>query len=379
MKKYYVLLTGGKNNAGDFLIKHRAQLLLNTRLNNIDLIEFNAWEDLNNDKLDVINSAAALILTGGPSLVPGFATKTYRLAPVIDDIKVPIYTLGVGWYSHVGTWKGINEYRFLDSDQKVLDKLASNGGYNSVRDFHTMVALFNNGVKNVIMTGCPALYDLSIDRTKKVQNQRKRVAISIGVGFAESPRMLDSFKKLIELSEKQFGKDSIAVAFHHSINEGYLSTPNPRVALYKKNLKMVNYLTNKSIKVVDLSGGVNGLIDFYNEIDLHIGYRVHAHIYMSSINKNSILLTEDGRGRALSKVLGGHIYDGYEYKRSGTLAKVLTRLGLLDPYIVDEQLNEKLFEMYTYDTENGMCIFDEPRRRINELSQSMEHFLCNLP
>ena len=35
-------------------------------------------------------------------------------------------------------------------------------------------------------------------------------------------------------------------------------------------------------------------IDMYLDFDLHIGYRVHAHIYFLSKSKPSILLHEDG-------------------------------------------------------------------------------------
>ena len=42
----YVLLTGSRNNAGDFLIKHRAMALLRALRPDRELIDRNAWEPI---------------------------------------------------------------------------------------------------------------------------------------------------------------------------------------------------------------------------------------------------------------------------------------------------------------------------------------------
>ena len=53
MMDQYVLLTGGKNNAGDFLIKHRAKQLLAALRPDRALIEYDAWKPLTAEQLDV--------------------------------------------------------------------------------------------------------------------------------------------------------------------------------------------------------------------------------------------------------------------------------------------------------------------------------------
>ena len=51
------------------------------------------------------------------------------------------------------------------------------------------------------------------------------------------------------------------------------------------------------------------MIDLYSNCDLHIGYRVHAHVFMTSIKKPSILIKEDGRGEGMSEVIEGKCFD----------------------------------------------------------------------
>lgn len=82
MKEYYVILTGSKNNAGDFLIKYRAKLLFSSLRPDRDIIDLNAWEPFDSDRLEVINRSKALILMGGPALQknmrPKIASKEQR-------------------------------------------------------------------------------------------------------------------------------------------------------------------------------------------------------------------------------------------------------------------------------------------------------------
>ncbi len=68
MKEQYVVLTGGKNNAGDFLIKYRAKQLFTTFRQDRQIIDLNAWEKFDPQKLQTVNASKALILLGGPSL-----------------------------------------------------------------------------------------------------------------------------------------------------------------------------------------------------------------------------------------------------------------------------------------------------------------------
>ncbi len=105
MKDQYVILTGSKNNAGDYLIKYRAKQLFNNVRPDRKIIDINGWEQLNAEKLVIINQSKALILMGGPALVENMAPKVYALTHNLEDIKVPIIMMGIGWKSQRGNIK----------------------------------------------------------------------------------------------------------------------------------------------------------------------------------------------------------------------------------------------------------------------------------
>ena len=59
MKDQYVILTGSKNNAGDYLIKYRARQLFSDLRPDRKIIDINGWEQLNTEKLAIINQSKA--------------------------------------------------------------------------------------------------------------------------------------------------------------------------------------------------------------------------------------------------------------------------------------------------------------------------------
>jgi polysaccharide pyruvyl transferase WcaK-like protein len=55
--------------------------------------------------------------------------------------------------------------------------------------------------------------------------------------------------------------------------------------------------------VVDASRDI-GALKLYGQVDLHVGYRVHAHLCALSRRRPSLLIAEDGRGRGQAVTLG---------------------------------------------------------------------------
>jgi polysaccharide pyruvyl transferase WcaK-like protein len=67
---------------------------------------------------------------------------------------------------------------------------------------------------------------------------------------------------------------------------------------------LVNELADKiNFSFVGISGSADGFT-IYDDCDMHVGFRVHAHIYNLSIRNYSILISEDERGRGVSQTLG---------------------------------------------------------------------------
>ena len=218
-KNYYVTLTGGKNNAGDFLIKYRAFKLFEKFRPDREIIDYNEWEPIDDKKLDIINNSKALILLGGPGIVKNLYPNVYKLRNNLDEIKVPILMMGLGWKDPNGDWKDTYNYSLTDSSLKLLKRIENSGYYSSERGYHTLNVLQNYGFKNFLMTGCPAYYDINYFDKKLENIEINKVAFSLGVSFLGNENMKKQMQDLILSLRDKFKDKQFEVVFHHSLNK----------------------------------------------------------------------------------------------------------------------------------------------------------------
>ena len=380
-KDYYVILTGSKNNAGDFLIKYRAKQLFKEIRSDRKIVDYNAWEYLTDDKLDIINNSKALILMGGPALQKHMYPGIYKLRKNLDDIKVPIIMMGIGWKSTNGEWKDTYNYPLNNSSLLLLQRIDNSGYLSSVRDYHTLNVLEIKGFKNFIMTGCPAYYDKKyLKKDLNIPKTIKKIAFSLGVSFVSGPSMEKLMKDNILVLKNYFRNKDFEVVFHHSLDKEKLLTSGSAIALHnRKHREFAKWLEQENIKYVDISGSAENLINYYSNVDLHIGYRVHAHIFMNSVSKLSILISEDGRAKAVNKVIGGIVLDGYPSFKEGFIYKVLGRLGLYDRFEANNFLSQEIINNIKYEEKINFIRIKNSRQAIDNNFKIIEKFLKQLP
>jgi len=381
MKNQYVILTGSKNNAGDFLIKHRAKALFASYREDRKIIDFNAWEAFDEDKLRIVNESKALILMGGPSLQYNMRPNIYKMTKDLDAIKVPIISMGIGWKSMNGTWHDTYDYRLNESTLALLERINNSGYLSSVRDYHTLNSIQFKNYNHFIMTGCPAYYDKAYIDKKPTLNAIEKVAFSLGVSFVESKAMEKLIKENILYCKSLYKDKNFEVVFHHSLDrEAFLATHNATTKHVQKHNKFAQWLETENISYVDISGSAENLMDYYASIDLHIGYRVHAHIFMNSISKFSILISEDGRAKATHKVIGGIVLDGYVNFKNGFLSKVLNRLlSSYDRYTPNTFLTKELANNIQYEENIDYMRVKNSRTQIDNNFNIMKQFMQQLP
>ncbi|RUO65930.1 Polysaccharide pyruvyl transferase [Pseudidiomarina planktonica] len=379
-KGYYVTLTGSKNNAGDFLIKKRAFELINAIRPDRKVIDLNGWEELSADKLDLVNNSKALILTGGPALQYNMWPNVYKLTPDLDDIKVPMCTLGIGWKSGIGDWHATRKYPLSGKTHSLLQKIENSGIKSSVRDYHTLNALNSCGYNNFLMTGCPALYvQDSINKPISKPDTVKNVSFSLGVSFLDSKKLEKQMMDVVLGLKDYFSSANFSVIFHHTLTpEKY-----PQARFSSRHIaghsRFLSWLESQHISYSDVSGSAENMIEHYSECDIHIGYRVHAHIFMSSVGKPSLLIAEDGRGIALRDVLGGMVLDAYISKHGSLLSKVLAKLRIKDAYNVSDVIPFEVENLLTYESESEWSRSEIVRSSIDTHFGTMTRFLSRLP
>ena len=381
MKKQYVILTGAKNNAGDFLIKYRAKQLFKEFRPDREIIDFNAWEKFDDEKLRIVNKSCALILMGGQSLQKNMYPGIYKLRDNLDDIKVPIIAMGIGWKSINGEWQDTYKYMLNEKSISLLEKINSSGYLSSVRDYHTLNAIRFKKFENFLMTGCPAYYDLDFINKEVMTPKIKKVAFSLGVSFIKSPSMERLMKENILKCQEEFSDKEFEVVFHHSLDkEKFLSTHNGTSKHVESHNTFALWLDRQNISYVDISGSAENLMNYYKSVDLHIGYRVHAHIFMNSIAKFSILISEDGRAKATKDVIGGIVLNGYIKFKENFISKVLSRiLKNYDRYCVNSYLTQELIKNIEYENSIDYIRIKNSRKMIDSNFNVMKKFISQLP
>lgn len=379
-KPYYVILTGSKNNAGDFLIKHRAKQLFSFLRPDRHLIDLDAWRPIDSHTLDIVNRSQATILTGGPALQQNMYPNVYSLVDDLARITCPITTMGIGWYSLTGRWEDTHHYPLSDQTLKLLHRIESDGLVSSVRDYHTLNTLACHGFKNFIMTGCPALYSLEhLDTPTEPLSQVRKIGVSLGVTLKSSKRMFRQMQNVVLMLKDKFKNESVEVVFHHSLSPDYLCTHGASKDLYNAQQRFAEWLAANDIRYIDVSGSAEKLMEYYASCDIHIGYRVHAHIYMNSISKPSVLLSEDGRGIALKEVLSGCNLIAYSNIRNGKTFKALRKLFIpLDRYTPTPNLPGDLEQILDAELLGGTRLV-QPSQLIKLHYSVMERYFADLP
>lgn len=381
-KSQYVILTGGKNNAGDFLIKYKAKRLFKALRPELNVVDFDGWKPLNDDQLEIINSSKALILLGGPALRGDMYPSIFPLRKNLDDITVPILVMGVGYKEDSGTWQNTHNYPFTNATTAILKRIEASEFPSSVRDYHTLNVLNQKGYKNFIMTGCPALYELDhIHASVGDLKAYNTIAFSLGVSYLTSKSMKKQMQEMILSLKNKYPNAVLTVYFHHAIRLEEAG-----------QAEMVAFLKKHSIGYEDISGSEKRLVEVYGTCDIHIGYRVHAHVHASSMSVPSILINEDSRGKGFHTVMGGMMIDGYYtlprfnrsdasmmYKIMGAVKKIFFTIQKHSPFEAYAEIPKDVLALMDYELQHGFPRTRMTRASIDVHFEEMKKYILALP
>lgn len=285
-----VILTGAKKNIGDYLIGSRSRKLLSKFVDE-EIVELDRFQK-QDDNLDLINSSRALFLAGGPAYAENIYPGIYPLVKDIDTIQVPIVPFGLGWSGR--PFGHPERFMFDQQSKEFLDNVHARIKFSSCRDEVTHSVLEQQGYHNVKMTGCPVWYDLDSIGKKLSTNPINRIVFTTPA----APALIKQSYTLMKDLKSHFPDAEVVCSFHRGIlPDRYTSV---RYGAAYSSMALAAKLLG--FKVADTSYDMQK-ISFYKDFDLHVGYRVHAHLDFLSRRKPSILINEDGRGLGMVRSL----------------------------------------------------------------------------
>jgi hypothetical protein len=277
-----LLLHRAVRNAGDSLILERAHRLIADMYPDVPLDAAEAWHRLDGQiPADVLRSYRAVILCGGP----GYARRIHKLYPIgpLDQLP-PLVLLAPGSRIDPGTEGQLSSFRFDSKDRDFLDHVLSRTQYLGARDPLTVELLGQNGYGRVLMTGDPAWYDLdAIDRPVRAPRELGVVAFTPPA----NPAYYGQASRFVEALADAMPRARGHVVFHRGVQSRFAAVAERR-----------------SWRCDEISGSADGF-GLYDEVDLHVGYRLHAHLYCISRGIPSYIIAEDSRATGAMQALPG--------------------------------------------------------------------------
>lgn len=350
------MLSGAYVNAGDFLIEDRARLLLERLLGaDVSIYKRNRLLDT---EIEEINAHDALVFAGGPIYQKGIYPTAIPFVTELNRIHIPTWILGGGWKERFEKQKRANAQQkyFYPATESFFKFVCEHG--NGVplgcRDWYTVERLKKAGFSGLTMTGCPAWYDLeqieglaAADYEKKWKGMEK-----ICVSDAAFPENEMKMRQLVVFLREHFGETPILFLFHRGI---------------ERKKAFLSFLDHYHVNYKDISGSPDGF-ELYNDCGMHIGFRVHAHIYNLSRGNISILLNEDLRGAGVNDALGIRNIDlAFNIMRRNTEDRHLTEQ--LDFYF--EYLKQTDFWQYRNAGRNIQFYYERMKNHIESFRNAI--------
>lgn len=363
-------LSGAYINAGDYLIERRAIELLKYVIPDATITIILRKDILT--RIEDINHSDIVVFGGGPLIMKNL-DGYLPLDICINDIRPPMMLLGVGWYGEKSSHAYIYSYKFSKKTLRFFERCANDGFGIGCRDFFTYKTLKKEGIQNIEFTGCPAWYNLnSVNNLTLYENSDgiKRIIISDPASTSYYQQALE----LVQSIRQMYSDAQVTFVFHRGIN---FKRHSRSFSFYNKLQKI------QGIHIVDISGGTDGF-SIYDNCDLHIGYRVHAHIYCISNRHVSFLIEEDGRGGGVNEALGMPSIKAYNdvfhcqvfsqlKKRHPLLSKIIPNTIIPNKHVVDELAC--LFQCYK---SQSACLFNNVFRLQNAFLSNMISFVNRL-
>lgn len=340
-----VLLSGAVKNAGDYLITHRTRELLKTVYPDAEIKVMIRNNPMNEERFATLNSADLAVIGGGPVYKWDLYPKWLPLAGTLEEVKPKLAIVGGGWYGSNTDEDEVWNYRFNESTTRLLHRVEEDTQKLGCRDYYATRVLQSNGLSSPVMTGCPAWYDLKkIGKRLEKAPEIHRIAVSDPADVRHNG---EQSMRICEFLKQKYPGAEFRYLFHRGTTVDRYTDQDTvnRINGMKTRLLAMGFTVH------DIASGYKGF-HLYDDCDLHVGHRVHAHIYNLSERKASILIEEDARGAGVNEPLGLWGIKAYSRKKGMNASFFVKAYNKVfdynreNPYVVRE-LESVLSELET--------------------------------
>lgn len=370
-------------NFGDFLIFERGLNLVQRLKPNVEILIGDASESLeaqfNKAELKMIN---AIVVPGGPGIRRDAFPNIYPLSECVFRERIPTYFLGAGCKIYP-YFKNKELLPFSSKTKFLFDYLCTFAPIG-VRDIVTYRVLSLKKYP-AQLNGCPAWYSHKRVKNFSIKNIKKIIFST--PAYAENAFQ---FIKILKKFRQKNPEIECVVSFNHGVPQSHQNSAwNIK---RKMEFFILEWARKHGCKIADMSGpAIN--YDIYDDSDVHIGYRVHTHIYFLSMGMPSFLITEDSRGCGVLETLNtpGVVNNfpfksGLYFKTANCLSSMVSNLnvpvglGLKRLVLRREDISEVLYNDVMLEFERNLSSFQHVLQTIDSFyEKNMKPYIVSLP
>jgi|GEM_PF-2266490 len=365
MKKYIIVSTypeNGSKNIGDQLITNSLISAIKD-IKGSDIIVDVIWRGDSWSNVEKrINSSDAIIFAC-LAIRPSMASKEYPYLKNILETKIPIHVVSAGTALNV------------DSDKFPIEKYVDQESKELLLDLDNRSVSFT---------------------TRGVLTQRFCEAIGMkATNFAGDVAFVEhEYTKLKFITGKEI-KNIVISDPHYSINyinllkciynnmRTYFPRANIKIALHGNDQNVKNFAMEHNIDFVEIYKNKDDGLSIYDDVDLHVGFRVHAHVSTLKRRKYSYLLEQDGRGCDYGLTIERKISIPAYRKDTKTLLnrvkfKLFSKLNI--PHAgVKANIAEQMMALVLFDHKNDFRKFLGLEEQFKQFSLNIEEQIKTLP
>lgn len=267
-------------NVGDHLITHSLLRLIRARVPNYNPLVLFREESLDIYPEDGVRS----IIAPGFSVVDETYPKLFALYSDSSRLK-NFFPIGCSFQHAIPAHSSFDDYTYGEGTLEFLKGQVARHGALLCRDELIVGMLRRNGI-GALYSGDLAVYDESVlGRPFRPPESISSIAVTV----QHHDRFDSQSLALIRRLKEHFGNAQLFISLH--------SKPN------KRSIPILNYAVSLGFQPLLLSGDVDNL-NVYDNIDIHVGYRLHGHLSFLRRRKPSVLLVEDARSFGFSRTPG---------------------------------------------------------------------------
>lgn len=361
MKNYIVVSTypeSGSKNIGDQLITNAL----------IDCIKYQKgaevtikiiWRAADWSEVEFDFKEADVIIFACLAIRPNMVDVEYPYIKNLLSLDIPLAVVSSGTSLDVsGIEKGMFDY-VSEKTREMLIDLDKKSLFFSTRGYLTQAFCRKLDLKNSRFSGDVAFFNKKNTVSKFKSNQ--------------------TINKIV-ISDPHYSLDYIS-----SFNTLYLGirelfpSADIVIALHGNDPTVIKYAIENNIKYECIYEQKNEGLNLYDSADLHVGYRVHAHVSSLKRGMYSYLLEQDGRGCDYGLSIERKIsVPNYRYPKT-YMQRLLSRLLCVNIKNVSDSPAEQIVAMISEDKSRGFNKFNGLDVQISSFSESILEDISKLP